>query len=169
MSSALTLDRPTGISRGLFGWDSRPVTQRTASRAVSSSTAQSAEVSEGRDALLDYAATRLDALRERGVSELAAVNTLLALQSLVKSDAATPQVGIDGDGGIETEWLVDGRSLILNCGVDGTNVLWALDEDCQMLFRREFNARMVDESLLGLARDLIDRMNRGVRNSVRSS
>lgn len=174
MSSALTLDRPTGLTRPRpFGREVRPGAGR-ASAARSSTIAESADTpaadqSDARMALLNYAAGRLEALRDRGISDLALSNTYLALHALVGSDAATPQVGVDGEGGVETEWLVDGQSLILNCDADGQNVLWALDDNCQLQFRAEFNARMMDGRLRSRARQCIEQMNRGVRNTARSN
>jgi hypothetical protein len=98
---------------------------------------------------------------------VAVANTAYALDFLIGDDSATPQIGDDGENGIETEWLVNGRSLIVNCESDGSNIIWALDSNDSVLFRGSFSARyMVSDPLAIRAQEYLAEISAGVQNRV---
>lgn len=119
-----------------------------------------------RDQLLDAAYRRIVRYRSEGLADpIALGNAWLAINYFVRDDAATPQVGLDGEGGVETEWLVDGRSLIVNSLADGTNVLWALADDGHIPFRTEFTPRFMSENrVVAEAQSYLDDISQRVAN-----
>lgn len=162
----MTLDRPSidlGFAIRPKRAGSKDVSSQSATIEARSAAAVAQDV-DSREALIDYVSRRLNSLVIKGSSPLAALNTFLALRAFIGNDAATPQVGSDGEGGVETEWLVDGHSLILSCGADGENLLWALDPSCELKFSVPFNPRMVDIETLERARKCIEAMNPQVKN-----
>jgi hypothetical protein len=122
-----------------------------------------------REELLAAATNRLKGYVKKGVTEVAIQNAAAAIAFLTADDSATPQVGLDGEGGVETDWVVGGRSLILNCAADGTNLLWALDKRGKLLFRHTFNVKwMVSDQNVGEASAFFRELSRGVRKRVSS-
>lgn len=69
-----------------------------------------------RRALLEYARDGLVALaKHRGADDMRAYSEALTLISaLVEDGGPTPQVSDNGDGGIASEWLVNGATLTLD-------------------------------------------------------
>ncbi len=109
-------------------------------------------------------------LSNKSATEIAIRNAALTIAHLASDDGPTPQIAGDGDGGIETEWLVDGYSLIVNSYADGTCFLWSLEPDGQSALRGSFTAKWLegDEAIEG-ARQLLARMSQTVRHRLQAS
>jgi len=135
---------------------------------LSSATIAGAKESSGglssRMRLLAQARRDLESLND--ISGVARQNTDLILSALVADGTPTPQVGLDGEGGVETEWLVNGKALILNCDARGQSLLWGLHADGTLIFRRECNARMIDSVTKAIADTLLQELGRGVANRI---
>jgi hypothetical protein len=122
-----------------------------------------------REELLAGATNRLMGYVKKGVTEVAIQNAAAAIAFLTTDDCATPQVGLDGENGVETDWVVGGRSLILNCTADGTNLLWGLDKRGKLLFRHTFNVKsMVSDQNVREACTFLGELSKGVRSRVSS-
>lgn len=121
-----------------------------------------------RTALLEAAYRRVSEYRKvKAATPIALSNAWLAITYFTKDASATPQIGIDGEGGVEIEWLVDGRSLIVNSLNDGVNVLWALEGDGSIPFRTEFTPRfMSSDDAVGEADKFLDDLSARLMNRV---
>jgi hypothetical protein len=135
-----------------------------------SATAQNRDSSAAaikREELIAAATGRLSGYLKKGVTDVAIQNAAAAIAFLTTDDCATPQVGLDGEGGVETDWVVDGRSLVLNCTADGTNLLWAMDKRGKLLFRHAFNVKwMMSDQVVGEACTFLEDLSKGVRRRV---
>lgn len=97
-------------------------------------------------------------------------NAAAAISFLVEDDSATAQIGLDGEGGLETEWLVDGRALILNNYADGTNLIWALDADGSIPFRKTFTTKwMIGDEGLEASKTHLREISRAALNRLRNN
>ncbi len=119
-----------------------------------------------RDSLLERAYSRMTRYRRSdAITPAAFSNAWLAISYLVTDDGATPQVASDGEGGLETEWLVDGQSVVVNALDDGTCFIWALDADGAVAFRSEFIPKwMAGEPTVNAAERLLRTMSERVRS-----
>lgn len=123
-----------------------------------------------RQNMLTAAGRRLASCAEHGISSNVIETTFAVVCHLLEDDFPTPQIAADGEGGIETEWLVDGRSLVLNCLGDGSSFIWAADDDGSVSFSGVFNVKWMEgDATLDLAKTCLTQMSLGVSNRVLSA
>jgi hypothetical protein len=93
-------------------------------------------------------------------TEVIATQVLNAvLVRVVRDDQPTPQIAPLADGGVQVEWLVEGRSVEIEVSPDGEVVVLAQQPDePEYLIDAEFGFRRPDLSVIDHARDLLNTM-----------
>ena len=109
--------------------------------------------------LLKFAHAHLrDLAIKTGVSDVEPHRRILRLLNAVIADGSpTPQVGDNGEGGIEVEWLVNGKTLRLDYEDESEILLEARNADASLIFSETVTAWWLPgDSAIVAARDFLE-------------
>lgn len=89
------------------------------------------------------------------------------LSALVRDGGPTPQPGLTSDGGIETQWLVNGQLVSAVSCADGSTELYGVAPDGTVLFSMEQESVSPDaDGVFAAARDLLAEMGQAITSRV---